>query len=164
MTFKDNKNEDYMILREATCSTEHEKEIFERCKAAGIALKKLFPGVRGMTSKIDIIGQPIAPTKDIRVKGPRLITTTALFDSGSDMGCHTKQLAESVKMKDLPPEFTILRTASGTEKKHFNKKAIKIQGQLAADNKAKVHTFESMEVGRIGNEKKHMKPYCSSDS
>ena len=71
----------------------------------GVALKKLFPGIRGMTSKIDIIGQPLVPTDDIRVKGPRLVTTTALFDSGSDMGCHTTQLAHSVRMKDLPAEL-----------------------------------------------------------
>ena len=57
-----------------------------------------------MTSKVEIIGQPLALTKDIQETGPRLVTTTALFDSGSDMGCHTAQLAYSVKMKDLPAE------------------------------------------------------------
>merc|ERR1711867_211114 len=42
-----NKNKDYMILRGSTCTTEHEKEIYERCKKAGIALKKTIPRNKG---------------------------------------------------------------------------------------------------------------------
>ena len=90
-----------------------------------------------------------------------MASTTALFDSGSDMGCHTAQLAQVIKMKDLPSEYTALTTANGTERKYFNKKAIKIKGQIASDNKVKIHTFESMEVKRIGNEKGQMKPYVN---
>ena len=124
--------------------------------------KETLSDVRGMTSKVTVLGEPTGLTKDMKLEGENMVSTTALFDSGSDMGCHTVQLAQSIQMKDLPSEYTAVTTANGTDKRYYNKKAIKIKGQIAADNKEKIHTFESIEVGeRIGNEKKHMKPYVN---
>ena len=149
------------MLRPTTCRTVDEKDIFDRMVKAGTDLKELFPAMRGMTSKVNIRGKPKILKEDMELVGEDLIRTTAIFDGGSDIACHTSDLSESVEMKDLNGYFTTLKTTNGIVTKEFERKAITVVGEVARDNRDMIQTIASMDVGTIGNEKKNMTAYVN---
>ena len=97
------ENGDYIMIRPLTCRTAEEKVIFDRMVKAGGDLKDLFPPLRGMTSKVIIRGKPKNLKGDMELVGNDLIRTSAIFDGGSDIACHTSDLAESIEFKDQAP-------------------------------------------------------------
>ena len=155
------ENEDYIILRPTTCRTRDEKDIFDRMVQTGSDLKELFPAMRGMTSKVTIKGKPISLEGDMEQVGEDLIKTTAIFDGGSDVACHSAELSRSIELPDLAPQFTTMKTTNGASTKEYKRKAIKVVGEVARDNRDLIQTIASMDVGSIGNEKRNMTAYVN---
>ena len=121
------ENPEYEIIRRRTCKTLTERALYERLLKSGLKLHKIHPGVHGMTSKIQIEGQPINLKNGIKQMG-NTIEISGLFDGGADSAFHIKQLGDSVELEDLDETYGIMTTAHGTVNKVFNRKKIKLIG------------------------------------
>ena len=84
-----------------------------------------------------------------------------MFDSGAEIGTHTKTLEMAVELEKLEEKPMILNTVNGAVKKIYDMKKIKLVTEENQQQSGEVYTLSSAQVDHIGIEKGHMQAYVN---
>ena len=153
-------NDNYHLLNSKSTEDDVEKQLYSRMVDAALHLNRIFPGIRGMTDQVCVLGESKAPTSEMRVDGTGT-WVTCLFDNGADAATHTEVLSEAVELENLEDKIITMNTVNGSVRRPFEIKKIKIASKRKNSRENIIHAFSSAEVNKIGYQIGYMKAYVN---
>ena len=93
----------------------------------------------------------------LEIDGKPCLRVPTLYDPGSDGVAHTQALEDCVDFYTLKSKVIGVQNVSGTEKKNFTRRNLKIK-----TNQGSIRNYDCIKVNTIGREKGMVKRYIET--